>query len=105
VHAFIRSECDEAAIRVALNDAAPLYRDAPEAQEARVPGTRAVHIFMQEVLPKASKAARALAGDLITTTLSAAGKHFLERPRTPAQIEGYAEAMADMFCAYLQRPA
>src|SRR6476619_540132 len=35
VHAFIRSECDEAAIRVALNDAAPLYRDAPEAQEAR----------------------------------------------------------------------
>ena len=34
VHAFIRSECDEAAMRVALNDAAPLYRDAPEAQEA-----------------------------------------------------------------------
>ena len=29
VHAFIRSECEEAAMRVALNDAAPLYRDAP----------------------------------------------------------------------------
>src|SRR5262249_26290733 len=29
VHAFIRSECDEAAVRVALGDAAPLYRDAP----------------------------------------------------------------------------
>src|ERR1700678_548572 len=29
VHAFIRSECDEAAVRVALDDAAPLYRDAP----------------------------------------------------------------------------
>lgn len=26
VHAFIRSECDEAAVRIALNDAAPLYR-------------------------------------------------------------------------------
>ena len=38
VHAFIRSECDEAAMRVALNDAAPLYRDAPEAQEARASG-------------------------------------------------------------------
>jgi len=32
VHAFIRSECEEAAMRVALNDAAPLYRDAPEAR-------------------------------------------------------------------------
>lgn len=32
VHAFIRSECEEAAIRVALSDAAPLYRDAPEAR-------------------------------------------------------------------------
>ena len=28
VHAFIRSECEEAAMRVALNDAVPLYRDA-----------------------------------------------------------------------------
>ena len=35
VHAFIRSECEEAQIRLALNDAAPLYRDAPEAMEAR----------------------------------------------------------------------
>src|SRR3954454_10267016 len=31
VHAFIQSECEEAAIRTALSDAAPLYRDAPEA--------------------------------------------------------------------------
>src|SRR5690242_21284645 len=30
VQAFIRSECEEAAIRTALSDAAPLYRDAPE---------------------------------------------------------------------------
>src|ERR1700760_4988394 len=32
VHAFIRSECEEAEIRGALDDAAPLYRDAPEAE-------------------------------------------------------------------------
>src|SRR6202161_1550969 len=44
VHAFIRSECDEAGMRVALNDAAPLYRDAPEAQEARVSGGRTVQV-------------------------------------------------------------
>lgn len=101
VHAFIRSECDEAAMRVALNDAAPLYRDAPEAREARAPGDRTVQIFMQQALPGASGATRALAGDLITTTLSEVGKHFSETPRTAAEIEAYADAMADMFCAYL----
>jgi AcrR family transcriptional regulator len=102
VHAFIRSECEEAGMRVALNDAAPLYRDAPEAQDARASGNRTVRAFMQEALPKASKATRALAGDLITTTLSQVGKRFSEAPRTSAEIEAYAGAMADMFCAYLR---
>jgi AcrR family transcriptional regulator len=102
VHAFIRSECEEAAMRVALNDAAPLYRDAPEAQETRAAGKRAVQAFMREVLPKASEATRAIAGELIMTTLTAVGKQFSERPRTPAEIKAYADAMADMFCAYLK---
>jgi AcrR family transcriptional regulator len=102
VHAFIRSECDEAAMRVALNDAVPLYRDAPEAREAKKSGSRSVQLFMQEVLPAASDAVRAAAGDLIKGTLSAVGKHFSETPRTPAEIEAYADAMADMFCAYLR---
>jgi AcrR family transcriptional regulator len=102
VHAFIRSECEEAAIRVALNDAAPLYRDAPEAQEARASGNRIIQAFMREALPEATEAARALAGDLITTTFSAVGKDFSETARAPAEIEIYAEAMADMFGAYLE---
>jgi AcrR family transcriptional regulator len=105
VHAFIQSECEEAALRVALDDAAPLYRDAPEAREARASGRRAAETFMREALPRASKAERAMAGDLITTTLSAAGKQFSETPRTPAEIAAYANAMADMFCAYLRELA
>ena len=40
VHAFVRSECEEAEMRVALSDAAPLYRDAPEAREARAAGEK-----------------------------------------------------------------
>jgi AcrR family transcriptional regulator len=102
VHAFIRSECDEAAMRVALNDAAPLYRDAPEAREARASGDRTMQVYMREALPKASDTARALAADLITTTLSKVGKHFSESPRSPAEVEAYAGAMADMFCAYIE---
>lgn len=103
VNAFIRSECQEAALRVALDDAAPLYRDAPETQEAREAGEGIVETFMQEALPLASPAAQALAGDLITATLSAVGKQFSEEPRTDDEIEAYAQAMADMFCAYLER--
>jgi AcrR family transcriptional regulator len=102
VHAFIRSECDEAAVRVALNDAAPLYRDAPEAQDARASAGRTLQRFIEEALPAASDTSRALAGDLITTTLSEVGRRFSETPRTSAQIKAYADAMADMFCAYLK---
>ena len=40
VMAFIRSECDEADMRIALNDAAPLYRSAPEARAAKEDGQR-----------------------------------------------------------------
>ncbi|GBL57209.1 tetR family transcriptional regulator [Pseudomonas citronellolis] len=102
VHAFVRSECEEAAVRTALSDAAPLYRDAPEAREAKAAGERIFQAFMEEVLPDASNEARALAVDLVTTTLGAVGKQFSETPRTDEEIERYAGAMADMFCAYLQ---
>jgi AcrR family transcriptional regulator len=102
VHAFIRSECEEASFRVALDDAAPLYRDAPEARAARASGERTVRAFMREVLPTAPKVTRAMAGELIKETLSAVGKQFSETPRTAAEIEAYAGAMADMFCAYLR---
>jgi AcrR family transcriptional regulator len=105
VHAFVRSECAEAAMRVALNDAAPLYRDAPEAREARASGDRTMRVFLREALPASPDSVRVLAADLITTTLSKVGKHFSESPRASAEIKTYAGAMADMFCAYLERLA
>lgn len=101
VHAFLRSECEEAGMRVALADAAPLYRDSSEAKKAMAEGDRIVDAFMKEALPKASLAVRAIAGDLITTTFGEVGKRFSETPRTPREIETYADAMSDMFCAYL----
>lgn len=102
VHVFIRSECDEAEVRVALDDAAPLYRDAPEAQEAKAGGDDTIAAFMAEALPAASEVTRELAADLIMATMTSVGKQFSEIPRTAAEIEVYAEAMADMFCDYLR---
>jgi len=105
VHVFIRSECDEAKVRIALNDAAPLYRDAPEAREARASAERALAAFMREVLPKAPAAKRELTSDLLVATLSRVGKGFSESARTPAEIKAFSAAMADMFCAYLKQLA
>ncbi|TGQ05600.1 TetR family transcriptional regulator [Mesorhizobium sp. M2E.F.Ca.ET.219.01.1.1] len=102
VHAFIRSECEEAAVRVALNDAAPLYRDAPEAQEARATANRTVEAFVRETLPDAPDSDRALAGELMMRTLSAVGADFSEKERTAGEIEAYSDALADMLCAYLK---
>lgn len=102
VHAFLRSECEEAQMRVALSDAAPLYRDAPETRQARAQGEAAFEAFMREALPTATPETRALAVDLIGTTLSTVGKQFSSSGPSAAAIDAYAEAMADMFCAYLQ---
>ncbi|WP_082551675.1 TetR family transcriptional regulator [Massilia sp. Root351] len=101
VHAFVRSECEEAEVRTALDDAAPFYRDAPEAAEARAAGDRMVQAFMLEALPAAAEPVRAMAGDLLMATLGAVGKQFSEMPRTDGEITAYADALADMLCAYL----
>ena len=103
IHAFIQSECEEAAIRIALSDAAPLYRDAPEAIEAKKENAHIFRSFLREALPRAPDEARMLAGDLMKTTLSKVGSSFSETPRTEMEITAWSEALADMLCAYLER--
>jgi len=105
VHAFLESECEEAQVRLALGDAAPLYRDAPEATAAREGGSTAIRAFMNEALPSTEPAMRLLAADLVETTLTKVGSSFSATERSPAEITLYADAMADMFCAYVARLA
>jgi len=105
VHAFIQSECEEAAIRTALSDAAPLYRDAPEAVEAKKENAQIFRTFLQEALPGVPDHVRMLAGDLIKMTLSGVGSSFSETPRTETEIVDWSEALANMLCAYLERLA
>lgn len=101
VHAFVRSECEEAAIRLALADAAPLYRDAPEAVAAKDAAARVYRAFVAEALPDLPEVDRHLAGDLIKMTLSQVGASFSATPRSEAEIVAWSDAMADMFLAYL----
>ncbi|MBW8774750.1 MAG: TetR family transcriptional regulator [Stenotrophomonas sp.] len=103
VHAFILSECDEAQTRGALRDAAPLYRDAPEVQQARSVADTAMEAFMAEALPRALESTRRRAIDLIETSLGACGREFSSTPRSNDEIHAWSDAVADMFCAYLQQ--
>ncbi|WP_163996399.1 TetR family transcriptional regulator [Pyxidicoccus caerfyrddinensis] len=105
VHAFIRSECEEARVRMALDEAAPRYREEPEAREPRVYGTRVVQSFMREVLPSVPDEKRVLAGDMIMMTLSTVGKRLSEEDRTEQDVEARAGELADMFRAYLEQLA
>jgi AcrR family transcriptional regulator len=101
VHAFLHSEVEEAAVRLALDDAAPLYRDAAEAQEIHAEGHRIIEAFMIEAVPGVQEKARQLAGDLIVMTMTAVGKELTETPQTRTEIDAYADAMSDMFVTYL----
>jgi len=101
VHAFIRSECEEAQMRSALTDIAPLYSDDPQAQEAWLYWDHTVKVFIAELLPAASAASRSIVEELLSTTLSNAGEHVSASTYPATRIDDYANAMADMFCAYL----
>ncbi|TDK21494.1 TetR/AcrR family transcriptional regulator [Luteimonas aestuarii] len=103
VHAFVASECEEAQVREALGDAAPRYRQAPEATTARAAEREAFRHFMVEALPDAAEARRASASALVSTTLAAVGKDFSRRRRSGDEIEAFAAELADMLCGYIER--
>lgn len=103
VRAFFRSEVEEAALRIALADAAPLYRDAPEAEAHRKAGRRRVMLFMREALPRATPRERSDATDIMVMSMGAVGAQISEEARPATEVERLASAMGDMFAAYLDR--
>jgi AcrR family transcriptional regulator len=103
VHAFVRSECEEAAMRQALDEAAPAYRDAPETAEPQLAVIQVIRSFLREALPDLAEPDRLLAGEMVAMALSEVGERISEQPRTEAALHRYAEALADMLCAYLER--
>lgn len=75
----------------------------PEADAVRASGSHVIRSFLTEALPGVDARTVALAADLIETTLTQVGSSFSEAERTDEQIAAYADAMADMICAYLAR--
>jgi AcrR family transcriptional regulator len=103
VRVFFQTEWEEADLRMALDDAAPLYRDAPEAQENWKTFNECMFVFMNEALPQVSVENRAFAADLVMTVTSAVGERISEQARSELEVETMAVAIGDMLCAYLER--
>jgi len=101
VRAFFRSECDEAAFRSALEEAAPLYREVPEAKAHAEEGRQLMLTFIRDALPGASARERAFAADLVGIVVSAAGKMISVQNRPQSEVDALADAVSDMFTAYL----
>jgi AcrR family transcriptional regulator len=102
VRTFFRSECDEAAFRSALEEAAPLYREAPESLAHAVEGRELMQQFMRDLLPHASARQRAFAADLMGTLMSSVGKAISSQNRSRNDVDKLAAAVGDMLCAYLE---
>jgi AcrR family transcriptional regulator len=101
VREFVRSECEEAKMRVALGDAEPLYRDAPEARALRLAVVRTARAFTRETLPHVPEPQRLIAADVMMS-MTAVGKQVSEPGYTTRAIDARARALAEMFCAYLE---
>jgi hypothetical protein len=102
VRMFFRSECDEAAFRSALEEAAPLYREAPEAHAHSEEGRRLMERLMSDALPRVATRDRAFAAGSIGTVMSSAGKAISSQNRSRSQVDELAAAVGEMFCVYLK---
>jgi hypothetical protein len=57
---------------------------------------------MKQALPRASARERAFAADLVGLVMSSAGKAISSQARSRFEVDALAEAIGEMFCAYLQ---
>ena len=102
-HAFFRTEFDEGPLRRALADAAPLYRDAPQAREQRARAEPLLNALIKAAAPKLSAQKRAFAADMYIALMSAMGEHVSETVKTRAEVDRWSAATAEMFLAWLKQ--
>ncbi len=103
IRMFFRSECEEAAFRTALEEAAPLYREVPESRAHAEEGRRLMVDFMKDALPRMPVRERTFAADLVGTVMSAVGKAISSQNRSNSEVDALAVAVGEMLCGYLER--
>ena len=102
---FFRSEQQEAALRVALDDAGALFRDAPEAHAFLAVAKRRMLGFFEEALPGVSPDRRAFTSEVVLTALTAVAEKVTAQGLGRPSVDVWAKANADMLCAYVESVA
>jgi AcrR family transcriptional regulator len=102
---FFRSEREEAALRTALDETGVLVRDAPEARAHLALATRSLHRFVEEALPGVPDDTRRFAAELLMRTMGAVAERITQDKRSRAEVDAWARASAEMYCAYLEHVA
>lgn len=100
---FFRSERQEAALRVSLDDAGALFRDAPEARALSARVSERFSRFLEEALPGVPPAERSLAADVVVMSMSAAAEKITAQSRSRAEVDAWAREAAEMYCGHLER--
>ena len=99
---FFRSEQQEAALRVALDDAGALFRDAPEAAAFLVVIKARMQSFFEEALPAVPAEPRAFASEVVLTSMAALAEKVTAQGLGRVQVDAWAKSSADMYCAYIE---
>jgi AcrR family transcriptional regulator len=99
---FFRSEQQEAALRVALDDAGALFRDVPEATAFLALAKGRMNAFFEEALPNVPAERRGFAADVVLTSMSALAEKVTAQGLDRATVDAWAAASSDMYRAYLE---
>jgi AcrR family transcriptional regulator len=98
---FFRSELEESALRVALDETGVSLADVPEKRALLATATTTVLAFLEEALPGAPASSRAFAADLVMTSMAAVAEKVTEREPSRREVDRWARATTEMFVAYL----
>lgn len=101
VRAFVRTECAEAPLRTALERAAPLFENLPEAISYRNTAQRRLLTVWRSALPNVQSRRRLVAFDLVATVLEAAGRRISGGEISDVKVDDYADEMAKLVRSYL----
>jgi AcrR family transcriptional regulator len=99
---FFRSEQQEAALRVALDDAGALFRDAPEAVAFVATTKLRMRAFFVEALPGVPAERRAFASEVVLVAMAATAEKVTAQGLDRRAVDAWAKASAEMYCAYLE---
>ena len=99
---FFRSEQQEAALRIALDDSGALIRDAPEARQFQALIRGRMQGFFEELLPGISADKQAFAADVVLTAMGATAEKVTVQGFDRRTVDAWAKANAEMYCRYLE---